>query len=101
MVPIPQRIVEALAQSFRARGFDVFAGEVAARTLLWRAVVGELCVEVAKAFVMLGGHHHVFLAGLFGELGPGARGIRFWLEALGELLAFADGNAFAFHYPFV
>src|SRR5713101_6413235 len=75
--------------------------EVAARALLWRAVVGELGVKVAETFVMLGSQHHIFLAGLFGELGPGPRGIWFGLEALGELLIVGYGNAFVLHHPLV
>src|SRR5712692_8795563 len=101
MVPVHQGVVEAEAQTFRARGFDIFTNEVAAWSLFRSAVVGELGVEVAEAFVMLGSHHHVFLPGLFGELGPSARGIGFWLEALGQLLVFGYGNAFVFHHPFV
>src|SRR6266478_1160997 len=101
MVPIHQGIVKAEAQAFGARGFDVFTNEIAAGSLFWSAVVGELGVKVAEAFVMLGSHHHVFLPGLFGEPGPSTRGIWFRLEALGELLVFGYGNAFVFHHPFV
>ncbi len=101
MVPIHQGIVKAEAQAFRAGGFDVFTNEIAAGSLFWGAVFGQLGVEVAEAFVMLGSHHHVFLPGLFGEPGPSTRGIWFRLEALGELLVFGYGNAFVFHHPFV
>src|SRR6267154_5613347 len=101
MMPIHQRIVKAETQAFRASSFDVFMNEIAAGALLCRAVVGELGVEVAETLVMLGSQHHIFLAGLFGKLGPGASGIWFGLESLGELLVIGDGNAFVLHDPFV
>src|SRR5258708_27366501 len=72
-----------------------------AGALFWGAVVGELGVEIAETFVMLRSHHHVFLPCLFGELGPGARGIRLRLETFGEWLVIAYGNALVFHHPFV
>src|SRR5437868_15155205 len=86
VVPIHQRVVKAEAQALRAGGFDVFMNEIAAGALFCCAVVGELGVKVAETFVMLGSQHHIFLTGLFGKLGPGASGIRLWLEAFGELL---------------
>src|SRR6267154_3026441 len=92
VVPIHQRIVKAETQAFRASSFDVFMNKVAAGALLCRAVVGELGVKVAETFVMLGSQHHIFLAGLFGELGPGARGICCGLVALGELLIGGHGD---------
>src|SRR6267142_4079908 len=101
MMPIHQRIVKAETQAFRASSFDIFMNEVAARALLRRTVIGELGVEVAEAFVMLRSQHHIFLAGLFGELGPRAGGIRLWLEAFGELLIVGYGDGFVFHDPFV
>src|SRR5258708_33306425 len=50
---------------------------------------------------MLRSHHHVLLPCLFGELGPGARGIGLRLETFGEWLVIAYGNALVFHHPFV
>src|SRR5258708_39324911 len=72
-----------------------------AGALFWGAVVGEVGVEITKAFVMLRSHHHVFLPCLFGELGPGARGIGLRLETFGEWLVIAYGNGLLFHPPFV
>jgi hypothetical protein len=101
MVPVHQGVVEAHAKTFGADGFDVFLHQVAAGTLLGRAVIGQLGVEVAEAFMVLGGHHHVFLPGDFGQLGPIARGVGFGLEELGLLFVFRHRNAFLFHRPFV
>src|SRR5258708_29156726 len=72
-----------------------------AGALFWGAVVGEVGVEIAEAFVMLRSHHHVFLPCLFGELGPGARGIGLRLETFGEWLVIAYRNALVFPHPFV
>ena len=62
VVPIHERIVEAVRQAFGLCGFDIFGDEIAASGLFGCAVVGELGIEVTKAFVMLGGHHHIFHA---------------------------------------
>lgn len=83
------------------RGFHVFGNKVAARGLFRGAVVGELGIEVAEAFVMLGGHHHVLHAGRFGELGPRAGSMGLGVELLGQLLVLSNGNAFFFHGPLV
>ncbi len=63
VVPVHERVVEADAEAFGAGGIDKLADQVAAGTLLGGAVVGELGIPMAKALVMLGGHHHVLLAG--------------------------------------
>ena len=101
MVPVHQRVVEAHAQAFGAGGFHVFLHQVAARTLFGGAVVGELAVEVAETFVVFGGHHHVLLAGQFGELGPVAGGVGLGLEELSLLLVLSHRNALFLHRPFV
>ena len=41
------------------------------------------------------------MPGRFSEFGPGARGVRLWIELFGELLIFSNRNAFFFHGPFV
>ena len=51
--------------------------------------------------MVFGGHHHVLLPGLFGELRPVARGIGFGLELFCEKLVFFNRNRFVFHGPFV
>ena len=73
MMPVHQRIIEADAQAFGPRRFDIFADHIALGTELDGIVVGELGVPVAEAFMMLGGQHHVFHARRLGELGPFAR----------------------------
>ena len=101
MVPVHQRIVEADAHALGAGGIDVLLDEVAAGALFGRAVIGEFGIEVAEALVVLGGHHHVFLAGSLGQFGPIASGVRPGLEAFGELFVLGDGNAFVLHDPLV
>src|SRR5258708_865225 len=82
VVPIPQGIIKADTQAFGAHRLNIFSYQVATWTLLRSAIVGSLGVEVAEAFVMLGGHHHIFLSGLLGQLGPCARSIGLGLELL-------------------
>ena len=101
MMPVHQRIVKAHAASFGSRGFDVFGHQIPPRSLFRSRVVGQLGVEHTETFVMLGGHHHVFLAGLLGEFRPGPRGVRLRLESFGQLLVFGDRNRFVLHGPFV
>ena len=101
MMPIHQRIVESKTQAFRARGLDVFADQIASRSLLGRAIIGELGVEVTETFVMLRGHHHVLHAGAPGQLGPRARGIWNWFELRRQLFILGHGNAFVLHHPLV
>ena len=101
MMPVHQRVVEAHAEALGARGVDILPHQIPAGTLLGRAVVGQLGVEVAEALMVLGGHHHVFLPGDFSQLGPIASGIRLGLEELGLLLVFRHRNTFLFHRPFV
>ena len=66
-----------------------------------RAEVCRLGIKEAEAFVMLGGHHHVFLAGAFCQARPIARGVRFGIEALRQFLIFGGWNPFHLHHPFV
>ena len=101
MVPIHQRIVESEPQTFGACCIDILANEIPSRSLLRRAIFGEFCIEVTEAFVMLGGHDHVFHAGALGQLRPGASGIRNRLKFWRQPLVFADRNAFVLHYPLV
>ena len=101
MVPVHQRMIEAHAQSFPAHGLHEFFHQIAAAGLLGRAVVGVLSVEKAETFMVFGGHHHVFLARLFGQPRPGARGIRLGREALRQEFVFGNRDAFLFHGPFV
>ena len=82
VVPIHQGIIKAHAQTFGARRFHEFRHQVAAARLLGSAIVGELRFKIAEALMMLGGHHHVFLAGAFGELRPLARGVRLGRKVL-------------------
>src|SRR5260370_34559394 len=99
MMPIHQRIVETDAHAFGSGSIDIFAHEIAARPLLWRTVVRGLGIEVAKAFVMLGGHHHVAHAGSARDLGPIAGGKGLGFELLCERRIFGNRNAFILHDP--
>src|ERR1700674_323068 len=99
MVPVHQRVVEADAQSFCPRGVDEFAYQIASRRLLWRAVVGELRVEITEAFMMVRSHHHVLLSGLLGQSCPVARGVRLRIEMLRQHFVLRDGYALHFHRP--
>src|ERR1019366_3499748 len=94
VVPVHQGIVEAHAETFGAGGFDVLLHQVAAGPLLGGVVVGELGVEVAKPFVVLGGHHHIFLAGQVGQVRPPGRGVGFWREQLGLLVILHNRDDF-------
>ena len=82
MVPIHQRIIEAHVHSFTAGGFHELRYQVTAGRLLWRTVVGQLGIEVAEAFVMLGGHHHILHAGRLRQLRPSLGGVRFGVKLL-------------------
>src|SRR5436190_21976672 len=93
--------MEADPQAFSTCRRDIFANEVAPRPLLRRAVISELRIKIAEAFVMFGGHHHVSHAGSLGELRPGPRGIWHRFEVGGEFLVLADRNAFVLHHPLV
>src|SRR5438270_6752385 len=99
MMPVHQRVVEADAQSFCPRGVDEFAHQIASHRLLWRAVVGELGVEMTETFVMLRCHHHVLLSRLLGQSRPVAGGVRLGIEVLREYFVLRDGYAFYFHRP--
>src|SRR2546429_3578082 len=58
MVPVHQRIIKTDAQAFAASSIHIFADEIAARSLLWRAIIRGFGIEVAEAFMVLGGHDH-------------------------------------------
>src|SRR5262249_48377608 len=70
-------------------------------SLFRRAIVSRLRRKITKAFMMLGGHHHISLTRAFCETRPGAREIRFWLELRGQLLILSHGNTLHFHHPLV
>ena len=99
MVPVHQRVVEAYSQAFRARRFHVLPYQVPSRTLLGRAIVRQLGIEHAEAFVVLGGHHHVFLPGASRQLGPLPCRVRLGIEVLGQQLILRNGNTFHLHAP--
>ena len=101
MMPIHQRIIETDAQTFGARGIDILAHQITTGSLLGRTIVGQLRIEIAEAFMMLGRHHHVLHARAFGQLRPRARGVWDGLEIRRQLLVFTDRDAFVFHHPFV
>ena len=101
MVPVHERVVEANAQAFGAGGFNEFADQIAAGPLLHGVVVGELGVPVAEALVVLGGHHHVLLAGALGQARPVARGVGLGMEVLGQDLVLRNGNALVLLGPLV
>ncbi len=50
---------------------------------------------------MLGGHHHIFLACLFRQLGPGSGGVGFRRKAAGQLGILVHGDSLIFHSPLV
>src|SRR5262249_18349003 len=76
MMPVHQRVVEADTQTFGTGCIHKFTYQIAAWTLFSCAVIGELGVPHAETFMVLGGHHHVFLSGAPRELGPVTGGIR-------------------------
>src|SRR5215475_124402 len=80
MVPVHQGIVEANSHSLLACGIHIFTHEITPRALLWRTIIRGFGIEMAKAFVMFGGHHHVAHAGFAGELSPFAGRERLWVE---------------------
>src|SRR5260370_40386825 len=50
---------------------------------------------------MFSSHHHIFLAGLAREFGPGAGGVRLRPETFCELFVIRYRNGLIFHHPFV
>jgi len=99
MVPVHEGVIEADFETLSAGGFDELAYEISLRTLLHGVVVSEFGVPHAEAFVVLGGHDHVLLAGTFGESCPLAGGSRFGLKMLREEFILRNGDAFGFHDP--
>ena len=75
-------------------------GYVAAAGAFGGTVIRQLGIEEAEAFVVLGGEHHVLLAGPFGEFGPLPRNSGLRREALGQLLIFGDGDGLLLQHPF-
>ncbi len=77
VVPVHQRVVEARRAGPRRGRPRRTPSPGRARPPAWaRSSPCSLRVEQAEAFVVLGGHDHVFLPGLPGELGPRAGGVR-------------------------
>ncbi len=56
---------------------------------------------MAKALVVLGGHHHVLLAGALGQARPVAGGVGLGVEVLGEDFVLRNGDAFDLLGPLV
>jgi hypothetical protein len=52
MVPVHQRIIKADAQAFSARCLHIFFDEIAARPLFRGAVISQLRIEIAEAFMV-------------------------------------------------
>ena|SRR5947207_10439788 len=101
VMPVHERVVEADAQPFGSRSFDVFTDQISAGALPGSAIVRQLRVPQAEPLVMLGGHHHVLLSGAASQPRPVACGVGFRCEVLCQQLILSDGNALVFHCPFV
>src|SRR5580698_2928718 len=76
MMPIHQGVVEAHTQTLGSRSFNILANHISPGSLLRSTVAGQLRIEIAEALMMLGSHHHVFHASLFGQVRPRARRIQ-------------------------
>src|SRR5215218_5777022 len=88
MVPIHKGIIEAHSQSLGSGRVDVLPNEITTRRLLWSAIVRGLGIEMTKALVVLGGHHHVLLPRTFSKPRPIASSVRLGIELLCDLLVF-------------
>ena len=101
MVPVNQGIVKANLQALSPECVHVFPHQIPARGGVGAFVIGELGIEHAKAFVMLGGEHGILHAGGLGGFGPGPGVIQIGIEMLEILLVFFFGDAFPVLDPFV
>ena len=75
------------------------ANEVAFGALLHGVEVGEFCIEVAEAFVVLRGDDHVSCAGGLGCTDPLSGESGFGGEFAGETLVLRPGNGLFFDGP--
>src|SRR5207245_1177000 len=101
MMPVHQRIIQTDAQAFAASSIHIFADEIAARSLLWRAIIRGFGIEVAETFMVLRGHDHIAHAGFLCELCPIPRRKRLRLELLCQRSVFRNRYAFVLHNPLV
>ena len=101
MMPVNERVIEAHAQPFRTECVHILLNEILSAGRIGGLIIRILAVKETEAFVMLGGHDHIFHAGRFCLSCPIPGIIQIRIEIFEIKIVMLLGNFFIGLYPFV